>query len=318
MLIFNDSCSCNENFFGNGSICEEGSCTESFCSDNEQCVSPRLSECECKNGFERNLAGLCVDFDECSTKQAKCHENAECIDTNGSYECSCKEGYFGDGKICVEGQCVEGFCRQNKTCITPTSSVCKCKKGFVPFNGSSDCFDFDECADYDTECDLKSDCVNSIGSYNCICKNGYYQNGKKCDPASVLVLFNARLSQSILISSNGVKEGFRENILCLHIDYKIQDQVACSVMWENSVYIFGTNQISRLTGYELTYLKDLDFSNFNGACSVMNKEFIFLCFDMVEKPQKCRRATHPLGVFITVALPNMSHLDIRTSASNSK
>ena len=33
-----------------------------------------------------------------------CDENADCINTEGSFECVCKPGYTGDGLICT-GKC---------------------------------------------------------------------------------------------------------------------------------------------------------------------------------------------------------------------
>ena len=33
-----------------------------------------------------------------------CHENATCNNLPGSYECVCKEGYVGDGKVNCEGK----------------------------------------------------------------------------------------------------------------------------------------------------------------------------------------------------------------------
>ena len=44
----------------------------------------------------------CIDIDECveAVEDVLCDENAMCIDTDGSYDCSCKEGYSGDGFMC--------------------------------------------------------------------------------------------------------------------------------------------------------------------------------------------------------------------------
>ena len=44
---------------------------------------------------------MSIDIDECETGQHNCHINANCSDTSGSYECHCKEGFFGDGEICI-------------------------------------------------------------------------------------------------------------------------------------------------------------------------------------------------------------------------
>ena len=30
-----------------------------------------------------------------------CHDDAYCMDTDGSYECMCKEGYSGNGTSCI-------------------------------------------------------------------------------------------------------------------------------------------------------------------------------------------------------------------------
>ena len=41
------------------------------------------------------------DIDECSAEYStKCDTNADCNNTQGSYTCKCREGYFGDGEIC--------------------------------------------------------------------------------------------------------------------------------------------------------------------------------------------------------------------------
>ena len=40
-----------------------------------------------------------VDTDECSTL-SPCHANATCNNTEGSYTCSCDNGFSGDGILC--------------------------------------------------------------------------------------------------------------------------------------------------------------------------------------------------------------------------
>ena len=41
-----------------------------------------------------------TDIDECETGD-DCHENAECNNIVGSYECTCNTGYGGDGLSCT-------------------------------------------------------------------------------------------------------------------------------------------------------------------------------------------------------------------------
>ena len=46
-----------------------------------------------------------IDIDECADPETNdCDRNAECINTEGSYTCSCNVGYTGDSKTC-KGVC---------------------------------------------------------------------------------------------------------------------------------------------------------------------------------------------------------------------
>ena len=40
------------------------------------------------------------DIDECNAATNSCHKNARCNNTQGSFTCSCKPGYEGDGYNC--------------------------------------------------------------------------------------------------------------------------------------------------------------------------------------------------------------------------
>ena len=44
---------------------------------------------------------LYLDVDECSASMPVCDVNADCKNTRGSYRCSCKTGFTGDGKTCT-------------------------------------------------------------------------------------------------------------------------------------------------------------------------------------------------------------------------
>ena len=43
---------------------------------------------------------VCPDIDECTAPSPVCHINANCSNTRGSYYCTCKAGFTGDGKTC--------------------------------------------------------------------------------------------------------------------------------------------------------------------------------------------------------------------------
>ena len=41
------------------------------------------------------------DVDECALGTSSCSADALCINTEGSFTCSCKPGYSGDGQVCA-------------------------------------------------------------------------------------------------------------------------------------------------------------------------------------------------------------------------
>ncbi len=44
---------------------------------------------------------FCLDIDECAMKIDNCTGNAICNNTEGSFNCSCKPGFSGDGMNCT-------------------------------------------------------------------------------------------------------------------------------------------------------------------------------------------------------------------------
>jgi len=44
---------------------------------------------------------LHVDINECENGDDNCNENANCTNTEGSFNCTCNLGYTGDGVICT-------------------------------------------------------------------------------------------------------------------------------------------------------------------------------------------------------------------------
>ena len=50
--------------------------------------------------IERSLI-FAADIDECIASPSVCHVNAQCTNTIGSYRCTCKPGYSGNGTRCT-------------------------------------------------------------------------------------------------------------------------------------------------------------------------------------------------------------------------
>ena len=132
--------------------------------------------CQCQPGFEGDL---CEDIDECS-QTTTCDANAACLNTDGSFMCSCNVGYRGDGVTCKVGECDDRRCPPNQKCVSPTTNECHCNQGFI-MNAELDfCEDVDECM-FDHDCHQNSVCVDSDGTYACICNPGYIGDGRTCE-----------------------------------------------------------------------------------------------------------------------------------------
>ncbi|KTF78300.1 hypothetical protein cypCar_00049248 [Cyprinus carpio] len=76
--------------------------------------------------------------DECVIFPVACGDHAQCVNTEGSYYCSCHEGF----KMSLTGLCI----------------------------------DIDECSDPDV-CGTNGDCYNHQGGYSCRCNQGYSNYG---------------------------------------------------------------------------------------------------------------------------------------------
>ena len=46
---------------------------------------------------------LLLDENECNMARSPCDLNANCINSDGSFQCECKSGFTGDGFRCIGG-----------------------------------------------------------------------------------------------------------------------------------------------------------------------------------------------------------------------
>ncbi|XP_053326746.1 uromodulin-like [Spea bombifrons] len=116
---------------------------------------------------------------------SECHPNATCEEYDGFLECSCKNGFIGDGFTCSDidecayswsNNCSFGLCEN-----TFGSYTCLCPRGYTK-TAEHTCTDVNECSSPDLNgCDPLSTCVNYIGGYSCVCPTGYFGNGSFCE-----------------------------------------------------------------------------------------------------------------------------------------
>ncbi|XP_013415294.1 uncharacterized protein LOC106177151 [Lingula anatina] len=103
--------------------------------------SSGTNQCSCKKGFTLTGGTQCNDEDECSTGANRC--NQQCVNTVGSYNCSCNGGY------------------------TMSTDGYTCK-------------DIDECNQLASVCNSTQLCINSPGGYSCTCPTGTVDIGGEC------------------------------------------------------------------------------------------------------------------------------------------
>ncbi|XP_077350274.1 uromodulin-like [Lithobates pipiens] len=128
-----------------------------------------------------NKSGNCSDSD--------CHPNATCSEFGGYGECTCKEGFAGDGKSCNDiDECQRYYsnnCMYPNTCVNTIGSyTCKCSAELT-YKAEFGCADYtDECGDsFLKDCDPVAICtfLENESKYGCTCPYGYYGDGRHCE-----------------------------------------------------------------------------------------------------------------------------------------
>jgi hypothetical protein len=99
----------------------------------------------CPTGYRGTFDADCSDIDECAELAEPCTVTppARCVNTPGSYACTCPAGYAGDGR------------------------------------GEAGCADVDECLANTDDCDDAPDaCINTTGAFSCACPPGFAGSGR--------------------------------------------------------------------------------------------------------------------------------------------
>ena len=201
-------CICEAGWMGDGYICtdiDECMLHQDACCGNEDCVNTEGKyTCHCKDGwregenfsttntterFMYNLNPSCVEVDECAEEIHNCstykgHENAICTNTVGGFQCTCSQGWQGDGFYCSDvNECTNGsVCGMNQLCRNTAGNYsCSCSEGWT-FSGpdNQECQDLDECTVGLDDCDVFATCINTNGSFTCECMQGFEDKGRIC------------------------------------------------------------------------------------------------------------------------------------------
>ncbi|KAM6980278.1 signal peptide, CUB and EGF-like domain-containing protein 2 isoform 3-T3 [Aplochiton taeniatus] len=123
----------------------------------------------------RQSGALQENRDQCAEGSDGCHIDAICQNTQGSYKCTCKAGFKGDGEHCEDTD--ECDIEYNGGCVHECNNIpgnyrCTCHDGFNLAHDGHNCLDVDECVFNNGGC--QHTCVNTMGSYECRCKDGFF------------------------------------------------------------------------------------------------------------------------------------------------
>ncbi|XP_024879851.1 fibrillin-3-like [Temnothorax curvispinosus] len=137
--------------------------------------APMNQKCMRGTKFVRNRG--CVDVNECRELEDACSSNEECVNTVGSYTCTCKTGFRRDNltQACVdinECQLQENDCLPTQRCDNTIGSyTCTrflpCGTGYTLNAATEICEDDDECILGTHDCGSGYQCRNTLGSYRC-------------------------------------------------------------------------------------------------------------------------------------------------------
>ncbi|XP_038069380.1 fibrillin-1-like isoform X2 [Patiria miniata] len=227
-------CQCKPGFVGDGQTCvpvDQTTCSDRPCFQGVRCfdipirgdidlgsvtVIKRYQCGECPRGYEGD-GETCADRNECEEGTFLCHRDAACVNTAGSYRCECKEGFAGDGRVCIPldpRTCADGPCFPGVDCediplqrilnsrnwrqldIIKLFRCGPCPSGYQ--GDGENCQDIDECARRLDNCHADATCINTPGSYQCVCNPGFAGDGTLCVPidprvCADLPCFNGRV-----------------------------------------------------------------------------------------------------------------------------
>ncbi|CDI98385.2 fibrillin [Echinococcus multilocularis] len=160
-----------------------------YLSVNQSKCLPKIGDrFKCPPGYEfRNDMNGCEDVNECeegvlegSHYMAACPKSGQqCINTGGSYECNCKQGFqkTRDGECVDIDECKASLevCKAGYECRNVIGSFqcirqVPCGFGYVLNSETQECEDIDECKAQPDICGPNMICVNVRGGMKCVPK----------------------------------------------------------------------------------------------------------------------------------------------------
>ncbi|XP_052696969.1 uncharacterized protein LOC128175386 isoform X6 [Crassostrea angulata] len=207
-----------------------------------------VGHCFCPEGFILNELDMssCIDVNECGNSELnKCSLKDTCINTQGSFNCSCPRGMYleNDERTCTV---CDGF-SYGWNCATPCECGvgashcdpelgCQCKGGWAGIKCDAD---INECTRQNPCNGSNQECRNIPGSYECVCRSGYQENSGFCtDIDECANLPCTQLCNNTIGSYHcGCNSGFAlvDNSRCIDIDECSLPVKPCDQLCTNTI-----------------------------------------------------------------------------------
>ncbi|GFO24162.1 fibrillin-1 [Plakobranchus ocellatus] len=166
-------------------------CSTNTCSD--LCRVQNGSDvCYCLPGYELDATNTnCSDINECQINNPCDTTNGDCSNLIGGFSCSCDDGFqLAEDMVTCQAcdfykfgnECSE-TCACNETntaqCLA-TNGTCVCSDGWA---GPTCSENVNECeAPTSVDCGSNARCVDSPGTYRCVCDIGFFKTNERCQP----------------------------------------------------------------------------------------------------------------------------------------
>ncbi|VDK69878.1 unnamed protein product [Litomosoides sigmodontis] len=204
-------CQCLPNYVSLSGKCEPSGTCEPYLPDacdhrrREECLPDNNGRffCQCAANQQRHPVTV---MDECAAGTHDCDRNANCINTDEEYICTCKQGYIDEspdqlrkpGRVCrlQTNECAQGThnCSVNADCINlPKGFLCRCRNNYIDFSPNPQHFGGTYCKAQVNECASKSlntcsnnaICIDTMESYKCQCKEGFIDHDELRNPGRI-------------------------------------------------------------------------------------------------------------------------------------
>ncbi|XP_028412378.1 uncharacterized protein LOC114535196 [Dendronephthya gigantea] len=204
--------------------------------------------CSCNSGWTGSRCRS--DINECSqTWKNSCSYKPGCINTDGSYRCTCANGFRlgSDRRRCNDiNECRQHThgCRHPASCQNTRGSYrCTCGSGYLLGSDQRTCKDINECTTYQNGCSYKAGCQNTVGSYLCTCPHGYYLDGDRRTCRDINECDNSDCHHNCInypggytcSCNNGYRANTNDNKRCIDIDECSEKLAGCTQICTNTI-----------------------------------------------------------------------------------